>query len=108
MINKLPNIDSDKKTAFCSLLDQGGFKKYNEIASNPLLLTLMFMVFMSKGKLPSKAYQFYEKAYEVLFYEHDSIKGYKDRIYQTKLKRLEFSKILSEFCFITTTIELCP
>ena len=105
MIKKLPNIDLQNKIDFCTLLDSGAYKKYNEIASNPLLLTLMFMVFMNKGKLPSKAYQFYEKAYEVLFYEHDSIKGYKDRIYHTQLKRLEFSKILSEFCFITTTTQ---
>ena len=102
MILKLPNIDEDKKVGFCNLLSEGLYRKHTEITSNPLLLTLMFMVYMIKGKLPTKTSQFYEEAYNVLYYDHDNIKGYKERKYHTKLKRLELSKVISEFSFLTT------
>ena len=102
MISKLPGIEKSKKKAFCDILDRGEYKKNEQIASNPLLLTLMFMVYMNNGKLPAKTYQFYEKAYEVLYKEHDAIKGYKGRKFHTNLKKLELSMVLSEFCFLTT------
>lgn len=105
MIRKLPNIPKEKINGFIEALDGGEFNRNKQIACNPLLLTLMFMVFMSKGKLPDKTYQFYEKAYEVLYTEHDKVKGFKGRKFYTGLKRIEFSMILSEFCYLTTTTQ---
>lgn len=101
MIKKLPNIKEEIKEEFCYKLNNGEFKKNSQIASNPLLLTLMFMVFIIKGKLPTKTYKFYEDAFSVLFYEHDEVKGFKNRKYYTGMKRIQFSKVLSEFCFIS-------
>lgn len=103
MISKLPNIDAEYKLKFNKLLIDSEFEKNKDIASNPLLLTLMFMIFMNDEKLPSKTYEFYEKAYDLLYFEHDKVKGFKDRKYHTNLKKIEFMKVLAEFCYITMT-----
>lgn len=105
MISKLPAIKREHKEGFCSKLITGEFKKHSEIFSNPLLLTLMFIVYINKGRIPTKTYQFYQEAYGVLYREHDDVKGYKNRKYKTGMGKLKLAKVLAEFCFVSITTQ---
>jgi predicted NACHT family NTPase len=75
------DYDLEKKRAFSEQLSREIFEKYREVASNPLLLTMMLLVFDKIGDIPSKQYKLFEKAFEVLTIEHDSLKMYKRRLY---------------------------
>lgn len=105
MIDKFPNFPTSKKNDFIEILKNGEFQKNKSIASNPLLLTIMFMIFINKGKIPSKTYEFYDQSFQVLYEEHDKIKGYKNKKFATSLKKVQFINLLSEFCFRASTNE---
>lgn len=105
LINQLPNYDEDTKKNFCNLLNNTSYKRYTKIAENPLLLTLMFLIFIGNKRLSVKSYQFYERAFEVLYEEHERIKGHEARTFKTNLKKSCFSLLLSEFCYHTFNIE---
>lgn len=105
LIDKFSNFPTTKKKDFIEILKNGEFQKNKNIASNPLLLTIMFMIFINKGKIPSKTYEFYDQSFQVLYEEHDKIKGYKNKKFATNLKKAQFINLLSEFCFRASTNE---
>lgn len=102
LIKKLPNYPEDIKNSFCNMLEDDYYKKYKKLAENPLLLTLMFKVSVGKKKLPAKTYQFYEKAFEVLYEEHEILKGHELRPFKTGLRKTNFLILLTEFCYFTS------
>ena len=105
LISKLPNYDNESKKAFCYLLNNSSYKKYSKLIENPLLLTLMFLIYVGNKKITTKSYQFYEKAFAVLYEEHEKLKGHEPRVFKTNLKKSYFSLLLSEFCFHTAHLE---
>ncbi|HFI0035542.1 TPA: NACHT domain-containing NTPase [Streptococcus suis] len=71
------------------------FNRKTEYLGNPLLLTIMLITYNKFGELPNDYLDFYERAYSVLFYEHDRNKqGYK-RQRSTKLTESQFKRVLS-------------
>lgn len=98
MINKL-DYDTVLKETFVKELDKTLYKKYTSFASNPLLLTIMFMTYNQYAEIPEKIHEFFGAALDVLYKQHDAAKGLKRDKY-TKLSSTEFKKIL----YIVSTI----
>ena len=100
LISKL-EFDNEIKQLFISDLKSGLYKSHYSFASNPLLLTMMFLLWRDYGEVPLKKYLFYEYTFEVLFRNHDFSKGGFKRETATNLSSSEFKKIFSLFCFNT-------
>lgn len=100
LINKLGNKD-DKIVEFANLLDKELFEKHKDFASNPLLLTMMYITFMDNNMIPEHLTDFYESAYDALYKRHDANKeGLFKRDYKCKmLGEREFKDLFSYFCF---------
>jgi hypothetical protein len=94
LIEKL-DYDEVVKKSFTSKLSSGLFKKHNDFLSNPLLLTIMVMTYSEVAEIPSKMHIFYEQAFDVLFYKHDSSKGMYKRENKSGLAIDDFRDILA-------------
>lgn len=66
-----------------------------EFLGNPLLVSLLYRVFVHKGAIPLEKYVYYQQVYEALFEDHDLSKG---EIYRhgkaCKLTLVEFQKLM--------------
>lgn len=93
--------DEEKNKAFCEELKKDLFLKHDTFAENPLLLTMMFLVYMRNGSIPDHLVDFYSKCFEVLYSVHDSHhKGNYKRHFKCKdLTEQEFRRIFASFCF---------
>lgn len=93
--------DEEKNKAFCEELKADLFLKHDSFAENPLLLTMMFLVYMRNGSIPDHLVDFYNKCFEVLYSVHDSHhKGNYKRHFKCKdLSEQEFRRIFASFCF---------
>ena len=100
LIDKLEYHD-DSKQRFITALDNNLFEKHEEFASNPLLLTMMFLTYDEYAEIPETSHLFYERAFETLFVKHDSNKeGYIRKI-ESGLRSDLFKKIFATFCCMT-------
>lgn len=94
----------DEKTAeFCKQLDEELFAKHQSFAQNPLLLSMMFLTFMRNLSIPDHLADFYKKAYEALYSQHDNHdKGVYRRDFQcASLDEGQFRLLFARFCFQT-------
>ena len=66
--------DEKGRHAVISELNSGAYKKHAALYANPLLATMMIMVSDHAGRLPENMSALYEKTFDVLVVEHDSIK----------------------------------
>ena len=95
-------LDKEKAGSFCKQLDAELYEKHKEFAENPLLLSMMFLTFIDNGSVPDRIVDFYDKAYNALFSNHDRFKeGEFKRIFKSSLKPNEFKDVFSYFCFDT-------
>ncbi len=95
-------LDKEKAESFCEQLDAELYEKHEEFAENPLLLSMMFLTFIDNGSVPDRIVDFYDKAYNALFSNHDRFKeGEFKRIFKSSLKPNEFKDVFSYFCFDT-------
>ena len=103
VVNKLDEdiYPVELKTSFIQTLEGGLYSTHKEFVENPLLLNMMLMTYKQKADIPQEMHKFYEKVYETLFTEHDSIKLGYNREYKTGLKQDEFAAYFEEFCFLT-------
>jgi len=78
--------DLVKLRSFLDLFDSRLYEYQYEFASNPLLLSLMYMSFYSYGNIPDRLYTFYTSAFHVLWERHDAGKDgfYKRYRYSTR------------------------
>lgn len=73
-----------------------------EFLKNPLLVTLLFIVYNHKANIPLKKHLFYSQVYDALFESHDLTKGAQNiHKKRTGLDILEFEKILRYIGFIS-------
>lgn len=101
LIKKL-DYDEKPKDAFIKVLDERLFNSHRSFASNPLLLTIMFITYTDRGRyVPDELNTFYEEAFAALFELHDNYKGLYKRDIETGLSREEFKRIFSYLCFKT-------
>ncbi|MCL2360896.1 MAG: hypothetical protein FWC73_03660 [Defluviitaleaceae bacterium] len=100
LIEKLEYQD-DSKQKFITALDGELFERHEEFASNPLLLTMMFLTYDEFAEIPETPHLFYERAFETLFIKHDRTKeGYVRKI-ESGLRSDLFKKVFSTFCCMT-------
>lgn len=85
--------------SFCAELESGIYESHKDFADNPLLLTLMYMVYRRNIGIPDKMSDFYYAAFECLFKDHDNGKGDFQREYKTQmLGDIEFQNLLAFVC----------
>lgn len=85
---------------FCLKLDAGLYSSHKDFVDNPLLLTLMLLVFKRNRGIPDSLADFYYVAFECLYKNHDIGKGNFQREFRTKLLGdLEFKNLLAFMCF---------
>lgn len=71
---------------------------HHSFAENPLLLTIMMMMYADIGDVPSEMHRFYNEAFQVLARKHDATKGGYKRPLATQLDVEDFKKLFAEFC----------
>lgn len=100
LINRIGK-NGDKVKEFSELLFKELFEKHKDFASNPLLLTMMYITFVDNNIIPEHLTDFYEAAYDALYKRHDANKdGVFERDYKCKkLGEKEFKDLFSYFCF---------
>ena len=106
LINRIGK-NGDKVKEFSGLLFKELFDKHKDFASNPLLLTMMYITFVDNNIIPEHLTDFYEAAYDALYKRHDANKdGVFERDYKCKkLGEKEFKDLFSYFCFQSYFIE---
>jgi hypothetical protein len=100
LIDKLP-VEECTKMAFVEDLEKNLFHRHHSFASNPLLLSIMFLTYGQSLGIPQKLNVFYHQAYEALFDRHDARKGGFKRQRRTSLDVQDFGKVFSGFCVQT-------
>ena len=95
LISKI-DYDPTIKAKFIEDLKAKLYNEHIEFASNPMMLTILFMTYDTYG-VREKQHLFFSDAYDVLAIKHDAHKkGYK-RLYHTGLPADEFKEYLSLF-----------
>lgn len=96
----IDNLEYDEniKKKFMEELDSKLFFTHESFASNPLLLTLMFLTYEQIAEIPNKMHLFYEQAFLTLYNKHDSFKSLYKRKILSKLSLDDFKKVLEIFC----------
>ena len=98
LIDKIP-YNAEIKTAFINKLRDGLYKKHETFASNPLLLTMMLIVFGEYGNISNVMHKFYYEAFNAMFKRHDKTKGIFERKIYSKLEEDDFKQVFAYFCF---------
>lgn len=102
-LNLVSKIDSKDERAieFYHQLDKTLFDQHKDFAETPLLLSMMYLTFMRNLSIPDHLSEFYQKAYDALYSEHDNMnKGAYHREFKCKfLKENQFQQLFSYFCF---------
>lgn len=102
LIHRLDFDDSDGKEQFISELEDRLYEQHRSFASNPLLLTMMLLVFCDRAAIPDDLTEFYSQAFDTLFRWHDADKrGKFHRELKCGLPDEEFKRVFSNFCFVT-------
>jgi|GEM_PF-3456802 len=93
-----PDIISE----FCKNLEDGWFQKYNEFATSPLLLTMMFITFEQNGDISNCLPDFYQDCFDALYNKHDRVHkvGFR-RNFHCDISKRKFQAVFSHFCFHT-------
>ncbi len=75
-VKLIENIDFDKvvKRKFTSQLKKHLYQYHTDLASRPLLATMMLLTFSSFAEIPDKIHVFYDQAFDTLFSRHDATK----------------------------------
>jgi len=100
LIDKLeykPNTPEIKES-FRFEVDNALFASHTEFCHNPLLLTIMLLMYERFAHIPSRMHLFYQRAYLTLASHHDEIKGSFNRILSTGLDTDQFEEVFAEFC----------
>lgn len=95
------DFDSDKKSRFMKSLRSGLYIERKTFLSNPLLSTMMLLIFDIIGEIPKKIHIFYEKSFDVLTREHDTLKSRYVREMHCGLEIDEVQQIFEIFCALS-------
>ena len=100
-------FDQNIKRQFLKSLRDGLYASHKSFLSSPLLCIMMLVTFEQTGHIPTKRHIFYERAFEALFFLHDTAKEgvYKRKTY-AKLPIDDFRNCLSAFCVVTYAKEI--
>ncbi|GBQ57761.1 NACHT domain-containing protein [Komagataeibacter swingsii] len=104
------SFDKEKKKEFINDINnlystehngQSFYADNKEFLSNPLLTSMMLLVFDKKNRIPHNKAVYYSKCYDVLTEEHDSTKGSFIRELYCGLKIEDLTKVFMYFCVLT-------
>ena len=100
LVKKIGKND-EKIFEFANLLECELYDKHEDFASNPLLLTMMYITFIDNNMIPEHLTDFYDCAYDALYKRHDANKeGLFNREYKCKkVGEREFKDLFAYFCF---------
>jgi len=100
LVKKIGKND-EKIFEFANLLECELYDKHEDFASNPLLLTMMYITFIDNNMIPEHLTDFYDSAYDALYKRHDANKeGLFNREYKCKkVGEREFKDLFAYFCF---------
>ncbi len=103
---KLPG-HPDTISKFCKNLKDSWFREYNEFATSPLLLTMMFITFEQNGDISNCLPDFYQDCFDALYNKHDAVHkvGFK-RTFHCDISKRKFQAVFSYFCFHTWRQEI--
>ncbi len=105
LIRKIPESNDldlqERAVSFCQQLNYELFETHYSFASNPLLLTMMFLTFIDNNSIPNHEAEFYENAYVALYNRHDVVNkvNYIREFKSNNLSRTDFKSLFSRFCF---------
>lgn len=94
MIARVNTEGEENSAAFIEALEEK-FEGKREYLGNPLLLTVLLLTYNKYGELPTDYLDFYERAYTVLFREHDFSKNAYKRNRLAPLTESQFKRILT-------------
>lgn len=100
LIDKLeykPNTPEIKES-FRKEVDSALFASHTEFCQNPLLLTIMLLMYELFAHIPSRMHLFYQQAYLTLASHHDGTKESYNRTLATGLDTDQFENVFAEFC----------
>ncbi|MFZ2031718.1 MAG: hypothetical protein WAU68_15505, partial [Vitreimonas sp.] len=88
----------DLKEKFKREVIEPKYEEHEEFLSIPLLAIMMLIVYGRFAEVPDKMANFYKRAFQTLFSEHDTAKGgYKRKSY-CNLAMEDFERVFSAFC----------
>lgn len=93
------DYNSDFKRKFLAKFDEI-YTHSQDFLSNPLLAYMMLVTFSYNPDIPNKMFQFYEQAFEALYYRHDLTKNYTRKFY-CKIDKYQFIRLTAYFCLKT-------
>ena len=88
----------ERRAAFKDLVNSKLYSKDAAFCKNPLLLTIMMLIYEQHRTIPTRRHEFYNEAFAVLFHRHDQNKDGFMRDLRSKLNETEFKDIFAEFC----------
>lgn len=102
-ILKLYDKDEHKNKAneLIERIQRDALRNIKEFLKNPLLVSLLYMAYEYKPKIPYKKHIFYEQVYDALFEKHDLMKDGFDRPKYSNLDISDFEKVLRYVGFST-------
>lgn len=100
-ILKLYDRQSKKSDELIEKLQSESFRNMKEFLKNPLLVSLLYMAYEFKPKIPYKKHLFYAQVYDALFEKHDLMKESYDRPKYSNLDISDFEKVLRYVGFST-------
>lgn len=96
LVDKL-EFDSIIKANFKEDLNNVLYDSHTEFCQNPLLLTLMLLMYERFADIPSRIHEFYKTAYLTLALQHDKDKNL-TREFATEMDAVKFEEAFAEFC----------
>ena len=88
----------ERRAAFKDLVRSKLYSHDEAFCKNPLLLTIMMLIYEQHRTIPTRRHEFYNEAFAVLFQRHDLNKDGFMRDLRSKLSETEFKDIFAEFC----------
>lgn len=102
LISKIKVIDTEKKEHFNKLLSESLYDSFDNIASNPILLLLMYKTYNKTTEFPKIKASFLLEVYNILYDQHDAMKdGVYKRKFKTDFSKFDLLKLFSKFCYKT-------
>jgi energy-coupling factor transporter ATP-binding protein EcfA2 len=101
MIKKL-DLDKEIERSFIAMVSVKLHKTHKSFLSNPLMVSVMLLIFIDGGSIPFKMNLFFEQAFITLFNRHDTSEETKyEKLMSSGLDIKEFEAVFSFFCHHT-------
>lgn len=101
MIKKL-DLDKEIERSFIAMVTVKLHKTHKSFLSNPLMVSVMLLIFIDGGSIPFKMNLFFEQAFITLFNRHDISEETKyEKLMSSGLDIKEFEAVFSFFCYHT-------